>query len=70
MNIIKTGEMVKVLDRTDWPIPPGYKLANSEGTVFLVNEEEGFVTLRLEKTNANIPVNSFLTFRLENVEKL
>lgn len=74
MSKIKAGDMVKVKDRPDWPSPPGYKLTNSEGEVASVNEEQGFVAIRLLKTDTDIPkelpIDATLTLRLENVEKV
>jgi len=70
MSIIKTGDMVRIKNRSDWPSPPGYQLANSEGDVISVREEEGFVTIRLVKTSTGIPKDTSLTLRLENTEKV
>jgi hypothetical protein len=70
MSSIKTGDRVRLKERTDWPSPPGYQLANSEGDVTWVKEDEGFVTIRLVKTSTAIPKDTNLTFRLENVEKV
>ena len=37
---IKVGDKVKVKDRKDWVAPPGYRLADSEGTVVKIAEFE------------------------------
>jgi hypothetical protein len=65
---IKVGNRIKIKDRPGWPSPPGYQLANSEGDVISVREEEGFVTIRLGKTSTDIPTGTSLTFRLESIE--
>ncbi len=70
MSTINIGDMVKIKDRKDWPSSPGYQLANSEGEVILMKEEEGFVTIRMVKTSTSIPKDTNLTLRLENVEKI
>jgi hypothetical protein len=74
MSKIKAGDMVRVKERPDWPLPPGYKLANSEGEVASVNDEQGFVAIHLVKTKSNLmkeqPKDFCLTLRLENVEKV
>ena len=74
MSTIKAGDTVRIKERPDWPSPPGYKLANSQGEVASVNKEQGFVAIRLVKTNSNIlkeqPKDFTLTLRLENVEKV
>lgn len=70
MTKIKIGDTVKIKERADWPTPPGYKLANSEGCVTSVKEEEGFVSIRLVKTGTAIPKDTILTLRLENVKKI
>jgi hypothetical protein len=64
---IKVGDTVKIKKRLDWPVPPGYKLAGSEGKVTLVREE-GFVTVRLTKTSSELPKEVIL--RSENVDKI
>jgi hypothetical protein len=66
---IKAGDMVIIKERADWPSPPGYPLANFEGDVISVREEEGFVTIRLVKTNTSILKDTSLTLRLENIER-
>jgi hypothetical protein len=72
MSQIKAGDIVRVKDRLDWPSPPGYKLNKSEGQVASVNEEQGFVAIRLVKTDTDIPnelpIDTTITLRLENVE--
>ena len=70
MSKIKVGDRAKIKDRPDWPTPPGYKLADSEGDVTAEKEEAGFVTIRLTKTSTNIPIGTVLDIRLENVEKV
>lgn len=70
MAQIKVGDMIRIKGRSDWPSPPGYRLANSEGRVTSVIEEEGFVTIHLEKTDSGIAKGTTLVLRLENVEKV
>jgi hypothetical protein len=70
MGKINIGDIIRIKNRPDWPSPPGYKLADSEGEVTSLKEEEGFVTIRLLKTNSNIPKDAILDFRLENVVKI
>ena len=70
MSDIKAGDMVRVKDRSDWPSPPGYPMANSEGKVISVRDEEGFITLRISKTTPEILNDIGMTFRLDDVEKL
>jgi hypothetical protein len=70
MSKIKVGDTVKIKDRPDWPTPPGYKLANSEGEVISLKESEGFLTIRLMKTSSSITKDAILNLRLENVEKV
>ena len=70
MADIKRGDKIRVKDRKDWPSPPGYKLANSEGDVTQVMEKEGFVVMHLRKTNSDIDLGSTLMFRLDQVEKI
>jgi hypothetical protein len=70
MSKIKVGDKIRIKDKPDWPSPPGYRLANSEGEVTSLNESEGFVTINLMKTSSNIPKDTILDLRLENVEKI
>jgi hypothetical protein len=70
MSNIKAGDIVKIKERADWPSPPGYQLANSEGDVIGVREDEGFVIIRLVKTSTAILKDTSLTFRLDDIEKL
>jgi hypothetical protein len=70
MADIKVGDRVRVKDRSDWPSPPGYRLANLEGRVNQIREEAGFVMLRVEKTTIDIlEPGTSMVFRLEAVEK-
>jgi hypothetical protein len=69
MSEVKVGDIVRIKNRSDWPSPPGYKLADSEGKVTSVNAEEGFVTIHLGKTDSGIAKGTTLVLRLENVEK-
>jgi hypothetical protein len=69
MSVIKTGDMVRIKDRSDWPSPPGYQLANSEGNVISVREEDGLVIVRLVKTGVDILKDTALAFRLDAIEK-
>jgi len=68
MSNIKVGDKVGIKDRSDWPSPPGYQLADFEGDVISIMEEEGFVTIRLVKTSTAILRDTSLTLRLENIE--
>jgi hypothetical protein len=70
MSQIKVGDIIRIKDREDWPQPPGYMLAGSEGDVTSISEEEGFVTMHLRSTRSNITPGTTLAFRLENVDKI
>ena len=70
MSKIEIGDMVRIKDRSDWPSPPGYRLANLEGNVISIREQEGFITIQLVKNINVIPKDNILTLRLENVNKL
>jgi hypothetical protein len=71
------GDRVRVKDRKDWATPPGYKLANSEGTVVkvtewqeILEEFQEYVKVKIEKTSADVKVGTELLFREENLEKI
>ena len=55
MSKIIVGDMVRIKDRSEWPSPPGYRLANLEGKVISIREQEGFVTIQLVKNSPGIP---------------
>lgn len=79
MEDFKTGDRVKIKNRTDWPSPPGHRLANSEGTVVkwidwdeLVEQFREYVPVQLEKVEGEGEVytgNTFF-FRMEDLEKI
>ena len=77
MADIKIGDKVRIKDRTDWPSPPGYKLANSEGTVVKwfdyvepMEEFQDYVHVKLEKTELTEYIGNVWPFRVENLEKI
>lgn len=86
MAKLKIGDKVRVKDRANWPNPPGYRLAGSEGTVveWVVQEKEfqEYINVRLEKTELDInqefgfwagwwpPDTATVVFREENLEKI
>lgn len=74
MTDIKVGDRVRVKDRPEWPSPPGFRLANSEGLVSQVNDKDGFVAFRLEKTEADkqlgLDLGMTVFLRLEHIEKI
>ena len=72
MADIKIGDKVRIKDRTDWPSPPGYKLANSEGTVVKwfdyvepMEEFQDYVHVKLEKTEVTEYIGNVWPFRVE-----
>jgi hypothetical protein len=78
MAAIKLGDKVRIKDRRDWPKPPGYRLANSEGTVVkicewleLLDEFPEYVKVKIEKTNAShVRVGTTMVFRVDGLEKI
>ncbi|OGO20847.1 MAG: hypothetical protein A2144_14510 [Chloroflexi bacterium RBG_16_50_9] len=79
MAEIKVGDRVRIKDRKDWPKPPGYRLANSEGTVVkwiewgeVLEEFQDYAHVRLEKApaEANEFIGRSTVFRVENLEKI
>lgn len=80
MTEIKVGDRVRVKDRPDWPSPPGYRLANSEGTVIQIWEENApehaeifneYVEVKLEKTESSeMDISHSYNFRREALEKI
>jgi hypothetical protein len=77
MAKFQIGDKVRVKDRKDWPTPPGYTLAGSEGTVIkicewteVLEEFQEYVKVEIEKTKADINIGSHMIFLEENLEKM
>ncbi|MFC1902018.1 hypothetical protein ACFLX3_03730 [Chloroflexota bacterium] len=71
MADIKVGDRVRINDRPDWPMPTGYKLANSEGRVAeVIKEPKGYIMVLLDKDTAGIDTSIPLSFRVEALEKI
>jgi hypothetical protein len=78
MAKIELGDKVRIKDRKDWPTPPGYRLANSEGTVVkicewmeLLDEFPEYVKVQIEKTESdNVVVGTQCLLLKENLEKI
>ena len=77
MAEINIGDKVRVKDRPDWVSPPGYRLANSEGTVVkisdcedLLDEFQEYVKVQIDKTSADVKTGTTMLFRVENLEKI
>ena len=68
---------MRIKDRDNWPTPPGYHLANSEGTVIhLWDTEEAtkdfpdYVNVQIDKTQADVDIGTTYVFRQESLEKI
>ena len=77
MAEIKAGDRVRVKDRKDWPSPPGYRLANSEGTVVkwveykeVMEDFKNYVHVKVEKSGAEEYVGVTAVFLATNLEKI
>jgi hypothetical protein len=71
MADIKAGDRVRIKDRTDWPMPSGYKLANLEGRVFdTVDKPEGYILVLLDTDAAGMGAGTPLGFPVAAVEKI
>ena len=78
MAEINLGDRVRIKDRTDWPSPPGYRLANSEGTVVVwfdwdeVEKEfkDDYVHVKLEKCDIEEYIGNIWPFQVEHLEKI
>jgi hypothetical protein len=77
MSEFKTGDKVGIKDRKDWPSPPGYPMANSEGTVCelwateeVLKDFQDYVNVRIDKTKAKVDIGTTLIFRRENLKKI
>lgn len=76
MSKLKVGERVRVKDRIDWPSPPGYRLAASEGVVTKIWESGGlevfqdYIQVKLEKSGPDVDISHTYNFRIENLERI
>ena len=79
MDKIKVGDRVRIKGRENWPIPPGYRLANAEGTVVkwleyeeVMEEFPEFILVNLEKAEGEgkVYIGNRMFFHEENLEKI
>jgi hypothetical protein len=79
MAKVKVGDKVRIKGRTEWPLPPGYRFANAEGTVVkwveydeAMEEFNDFVYVHIEKAQGEgqVYVGNNMLFRAENVDKI
>ena len=79
MTKIKAGDRVRIKNRANWPTPPGYRLANAEGTVVkwleydeVMEEFPEFILVKLEKAEGEgkVYIGNNMFFQVENLEKI
>ena len=79
MANIKLGDRVRVKDRSGWVSPPGYRLANAEGTVVKWIESEDlmekmleYISVKLDKADGDgqVYIGNTFVFREENLERI
>ena len=77
MADLKVGDRVRVKDQKDWPSPPGYRFAGSEGTVgkWVEWEEplkdfQDYVYVKIDKSTASEYIGASLFFEAANLEKI
>ena len=79
MAEIKVGDRVRIKERTNWPSPPGFRLANAEGTVVkwveydeVMEEFPEFILVKLEKAEGEgkVYIGNNMFFQEENLEKI
>ena len=79
MANIKLGDRVRVKDRPGWISPPGYMLANAEGTVVkwiesedLMKDMQEYISVKLDKAEGDgqVYIGNTFVFREKNLEKI
>jgi len=79
MAKIKVGDKVRIKKRTDWPSPPGYRLANAEGTAVkwvesedVMEDFQDYVYIQLEKAEGEgkVYIGNKMFFRAEDLERI
>ncbi|WP_258359865.1 hypothetical protein [Moorella sulfitireducens (nom. illeg.)] len=77
---LKLGDKVRIRDRSDWPSPPGFRLANAEGTIVkwieyekpMEDFKDDYVYVHIEKAGGEgqVYIGNCMFFRVEDVEKI
>lgn len=76
---IKIGDRVRVKDQAGWPSPPGFVLANAEGTVIkwieydeVMEKFQDFALVKLDKVQGagNVYIGNKMYLRVEDLEKI
>ncbi|OGO20372.1 MAG: hypothetical protein A2144_11270 [Chloroflexi bacterium RBG_16_50_9] len=77
MAKIKIGDRVRIKDHKDWPKPPGYRLANAEGTVAkwceweeIFEDFQDYAYVHLEKTDGGTYDAASMFFQVANLQKI
>jgi hypothetical protein len=71
MTDFKEGDKIRIKDKSDWPLPTAYKLANVQGKVVeIIKEPEGYIKVLLDQNPTGIDPSVPLAFRVEAVEKI
>ena len=79
MANINLGDRVRVKDRKDWPSPPGFVLANAEGTVIkwvewdeVMEEFQDCALIKLDKAEGagEVYIDNKMYLRVEDLEKI
>ena len=77
MAEIKVGDKVRIKDRKDWPTPPGFRLAKSEGTVVkwveweeVMKDFQDYLYVHLEKSEAKEYIGNNMFLPMESLEKI
>ncbi|WP_322041026.1 FAS1-like dehydratase domain-containing protein [Burkholderia diffusa] len=67
----KAGDRIRIKDRSDWPMPGGYKLAGKTATVYdYFVDPEGYVVAQLDEDVTGIDTRVPLGFKMNLVEKI
>ena len=79
MAEIKLGDRVRVKNKEDWPTPPGFVLANAEGTVVkwvdydeVMDEFSAFALVKLDKAEGagEVYIGNRMYLPVEDLEKI
>ncbi len=76
MDEIKPGDRVRVKNRLDWPVPPGYRLSNMQGTVIKIWEETGpaayqeYIAVKFDESRGDVDISHPYNFRKEMLDRL
>ena len=79
MDVIQIGDKVRIKNKENWPVKPGYIFADAEGTVVkwieyneALKEFKNFILIKIEKAEGDgaAYIGNKMCFRIDDVVKI